>query len=61
MVLEKAMALPAGGARIDLQDPESVRYWAEVFGLDEIDLMMAVLTAGRRPQDVALLLRRPWR
>ncbi|WP_408906324.1 DUF3606 domain-containing protein [Muricoccus nepalensis] len=55
------MALPAGGARIDLQDPESVRYWAEVFGLDEIDLMMAVLTAGRRPQDVALLLRRPWR
>ncbi|WP_043836327.1 DUF3606 domain-containing protein [Muricoccus aerilatus] len=61
MVLENTKPSSKGGLKIDLQNPESVSYWAQVFGLDELDLMMAVRTAGRRPQDVALLLRKPWR
>ncbi|WP_426955568.1 DUF3606 domain-containing protein [Muricoccus radiodurans] len=51
-------ALPRKDERIDLHDPVSVRRWANAFRLSELDLAVAVQTAGPKPSAVAYLLRR---
>ena len=43
--------------RINLRDPESVKFWAQAFGLSGEDLSLAVRTEGNWPGAIAYLLR----
>ncbi|WP_426954155.1 DUF3606 domain-containing protein [Muricoccus radiodurans] len=58
MLLDKPESARIDDQRIDLRDPYSVRHWSRAFGLSELDLAIAVQTAGPRPGAVAFLLKR---
>ena len=40
--------------QVDLLDPYDVRHWTEVFGITELDLVIAVQNAGPMVKDVVL-------
>ena len=61
MLLEKPSPLSNTDATINLHDPSSMKHWAKVFGITELDLTIAVHNVGPRPQDLVQLLRMFWR
>lgn len=61
MIAEPRKAAPLVKPEINLQDQYSVRHWAKVFSVSELDLAIAVQRAGPRPEDVAMFLGKPWR
>ena len=58
MAEDKTTPVPADAGRINMGDPEEIRYWTEKFGCTKAELVSAVGSVGPIASKVQAYLRR---
>jgi hypothetical protein len=51
-------SVPHDASRINIHDPDEIRWWTEEFGVSEAQLAMAIKSVGTSPRIVARHLKR---